>query len=83
MNRRGTESATFSYASQYLARPDAYSLAPALPLTSGALQTPVGQALFGAFTDSSPDRWGRTLLIRREARLARMEGRTARALGEC
>lgn len=80
--RRGTESATFSYASQYLARPDAYSLDPALPLTSGALQTPVGQALFGAFTDSSPDRWGRTLLIRREARLARVEGRTARALGE-
>jgi serine/threonine-protein kinase HipA len=53
-----------------------------LPLTSGARQTRAGQALFGALTDCAPDRWGRTLIARREAALARGERRTARALGE-
>jgi hypothetical protein len=35
-----------------------------------------------ALTDCAPDRWGRTLITRREAALARGERRTARALGE-
>jgi serine/threonine-protein kinase HipA len=37
---------------------------------------------FGLFTDSSPDRWGRVLMQRREALLARQEERRARALME-
>ena len=59
--RRRNESATFSYDSSYLARDDAYALDPALPLVSGQQQTPLGHALFGAFSDCAPDRWGRML----------------------
>ncbi|MBI3687145.1 MAG: type II toxin-antitoxin system HipA family toxin [Actinobacteria bacterium] len=80
--RRGTESATYAYAPTYLATPGAYALDPELPLTSGTHQTRVGRALFGALTDSAPDRWGRTLVTRREAALARVEGRAPRALAE-
>jgi len=80
--RRATESATFAYASEYLATRGAYLLDPELPLRSGAHQTRVGRPLFGALTDCAPDRWGRTLITRREAALARDEQRAARALGE-
>jgi serine/threonine-protein kinase HipA len=68
--RRQTESETFAYASSYLARNDAYALDPALPLSSGQIQTPTGRPMFGAFSDCAPDRWGR-MLIQRRARRAR------------
>jgi serine/threonine-protein kinase HipA len=54
--RRGVESASFGYDDRYLADPDSYALDPALPLVTGSLQTPVGRALFGAFTDASRHR---------------------------
>lgn len=78
--RRGTESATFTYTPSYLARGDAYALDPALPLGTGAYQTPVGHRLFGAFTDCAPDRWGRRLIDRQAAGSAHVEGRTPRTL---
>lgn len=82
-HRRGsTESATFSYDQRYLARSDAYAIDPELPLSTARIQSRVGQAMFGAFRDSAPDRWGRTLVRRREDRQARRDGRTPRQLGE-
>src|SRR4029077_8934470 len=79
-HRRGrTESATFAYDSGYLGRPDAYQLDPALPLLDGQQQTAAGRPLFGAFTDSAPDRWG-DRLVRRKAGAGREAG--ARNLGE-
>jgi serine/threonine-protein kinase HipA len=80
--RRGRESATFSYAPGWLSEPAAHALDPALPLTAGAHQTPVGRAVFGALSDCAPDRWGRMLVDRREAALARAESRAPRSLGE-
>lgn len=80
--RRGTESASFSYEGAYLARPDACSWGPQLALSAAPHHTPAGHQLFGAFADGAPDRWGRTLLIRQEARRARDEKRQARSLGE-
>jgi serine/threonine-protein kinase HipA len=80
--RRGVESASFIYNDGYLADPDSYALDPALPLVTGSLQTPVGRALFGAFSDCSPDRWGRTLLARREAARAKDAGMAPRSLTE-
>lgn len=80
--RRQVEAASFSYRAEYLSAPGAYALDPALPLVLGAQQTRVGQALFGAFSDCAPDRWGRTLVLRREAALARAERRAIRQLGE-
>lgn len=80
--RRGTESQTFSYADAYLGLPEAYALDPALPLTAGPQQTPIGRAIFGAFSDSAPDRWGRRLIGRAERRRVEREGGTKRSFGE-
>src|SRR5580698_11463005 len=80
--RRGLESASFSYDDRYLADPDSYALDPSLPLVTGSLQTPVGRALFGAFSDCAPDRWGRALLARREAARAKDAGTAPRSLSE-
>ena len=59
------ESTTFAYTSAYLRRSDAYALDPALPLFSGQHQTPSNREIFGAFSDCSPDRWGKMLIKRR------------------
>jgi serine/threonine-protein kinase HipA len=80
--RRGSESASFVYDGGYLADPDAYALDPALPLLTGSLQTSVGLALFGAFADSSPDRWGRTLIQRAERARAKAVATAPRSMGE-
>jgi serine/threonine-protein kinase HipA len=80
--RRGTESATFTYDTDYLARPDAYALDPALSLVAGQQQTSTGRAMFGAFTDCAPDRWGRRLIARAERRRALREGGAERSFGE-
>ena len=80
--RRGVESASFGYDDRYLADPDSYALDPALPLVTGSLQTPVSRALFGAFSDGAPDRWGRTLIARTETARARLAGTAPRSLSE-
>ena len=80
--RRGSESASFIYDDQYLANPGAYQLDPALPLVAGTLQTPVGRALFGAFADSLPDRWGRTLIQRTERARAQATATAPRSMSE-
>lgn len=81
-SRRGTETASFVYATAYLARPDAYALDPDLPLTTGSQHTPPGRATFGAFADTAPDRWGRTLVLRAERARARAASSTPRTLRE-
>lgn len=79
---RGVESASFVYADTYLADPASYALDPALPLVAGTLQTPAGRPLFGALTDSSPDRWGRKLIARTERARAATAGTAPRAMSE-
>lgn len=82
-HRRGNrESMSFIYDATYLTRGDAYALDPALPLTQGSLQTPVGLKMFRAFSDAAPDRWGRALITRSEKRRATAEQVTPRSLGE-
>lgn len=80
--RRGRESATFAYATEYLARGGAYALDPALPLVEGQQQTAAGRAMFGAFTDCAPDRWGRKLIARQEHRHRDASAAGERNLGE-
>ncbi len=80
--RHGTESQTFSYTPAYLALPGAYELDPALKLLDGQQQTPEGRAIFGAFSDCAPDRWGRRVITRRERRRVDREGGAARSFGE-
>ena len=57
-------------------------LDPGLRLYSGLHYLNEEHSNFGIFLDSSPDRWGRILMRRREAALARMEGREEQKLFE-
>ena len=72
---RNRESVTFEYDADWLARPARFALEPALMLGGGSQHTQQGRALFGAFGDSAPDRWGRNLIQRDERRRAQAEGR--------
>lgn len=79
---RGLESATFEYDEGYIdASPRTYSLDPQLDLTQRVHQTAREHKLFGAFSDSAPDRWGRTLILRDERRRAG-DGQASRQFGE-
>lgn len=79
---RGIESASFAYEPTYLSDARAYALDPALPLSLGTHQTPLGRPIFGAFSDSSPDRWGRKLIERAERHRAELDHVTPRSFGE-
>lgn len=80
--RRGAESMTFAYGEGYLAGPGSYELDPLLPLVAGQQQTPAGRSIFGAFSDCSPDRWGRRLVKRSEKERADRDNDTERSFGE-
>jgi len=70
----------FEYDRQWLRNDRAFALDPDLSLAEQSFFPNLEQGNFGIFLDSSPDRWGQTLLRRREALLARDEGRAARTL---
>ena len=71
---RGQEIFSFEYDDDWLAQASGRSLDPSLGLYSGPQYAPGDQNNFGVFLDSSPDRWGRVLMLRREAQLARSDG---------
>lgn len=79
---RGKEVFSFEYAQAWLRVPQAQMLDPDLQLFSGPQYLNDDKPNFGMFLDSSPDRWGRVLMRRREAITARQEGRAARPLNE-
>ncbi|HOY89813.1 MAG TPA: HipA domain-containing protein [Bacillota bacterium] len=79
---RGKEVFSFEYDATWLRRDDNRILDPDLRFYKGPQYAGSGKPNFGLFLDSSPDRWGRVLMRRREAILARKEGRAPRRLGE-
>ncbi|MFD2719644.1 type II toxin-antitoxin system HipA family toxin [Hymenobacter monticola] len=80
---RGKEIFSFEYSRDWLASPYAQLLDPDLQLYSGPQYLAKDdQSNFGLFLDSAPDRWGRLLMRRREAALARQEARSERTLME-
>ncbi len=79
---RGKEVFSFEYTPTWLKSPYAQTLDPDLGLFSGAQYTRDDKDNFGLFLDSSPDRWGRLLMQRREAQQARTEKREVRPLLE-
>lgn len=79
---RGRDVFFFEYDQAWLDLGQGRDLDPALRLAPGPQFLADGRENFGVFLDSSPDRWGRTLLQRREAQLARREGRRERRLTE-
>lgn len=70
----------FHYDPQWLADPKAFALDPDLSLDAAPFFPRPELGNFGVFLDSSPDRWGQTLMKRREALLAKDEQRTPRIL---
>ncbi len=79
---RGKEVFSFEYRQEWLEKDFSQILDPDLAFYSGLHFLNDDKANFGAFLDSSPDRWGRVLMRRREAAIARKEGRAERNLFE-
>ncbi len=77
---RGIEHHSFEYDKAWLAASkNSFILDPDLYPVQGR-QYPPGKATFGLFADASPDRWGRTLMERRERFTADRESRKPRKL---
>jgi serine/threonine-protein kinase HipA len=70
----------FFYARQWLDNPACFVLDPDLSLDSAPFFPKPESGNFGIFLDSSPDRWGQTLMDRRELLEAKDAGRPARKL---
>jgi serine/threonine-protein kinase HipA len=79
---RGKEVFAFEYDKAWLASGSRQQLDPSMALYTGPQFPGMGRENFGVFLDSSPDRWGRVLMRRREAQLARAEKRGERRLLE-
>jgi serine/threonine-protein kinase HipA len=73
---------SFNYDETWLARPEVFAFDPDLALSAGHQYPAPDKANFGIFLDSSPDRWGRVLMQKRENLRARQEKRKARTLTE-
>lgn len=80
---RGKEIFSFEYNDSWLTSSgQALFLDPHLSMYKGKQYLPEEQPNFGLFLDSSPDRWGRLLMRRREAWSAKKESRDERTLFE-
>jgi serine/threonine-protein kinase HipA len=79
---RGKEVFAFEYTKSWLQSGHTHMIDPDLQLYSGRYFPREERQNFGVFLDSCPDRWGRILMERREAVMARKEQRTARNLFE-
>jgi serine/threonine-protein kinase HipA len=77
---RGAGIQSFEYSLEWLGARHRFAIDPRLELFAGEQYPSADAPTFGVFMDSAPDRWGRLLMDRREAQLARDERRTARAL---
>ena len=78
---RQKEHFSFNYDTTWLQSPNARQIDPDLDLYPGD-QHGEENRNFRVFLDSCPDRWGRLLMKRREAIVARQEGRDPRFLNE-
>ena len=80
---RGKEVFSFEYEREWLESNFAQVLDPDLGLYTGPQYlNDQEKSNFGIFLDSSPDRWGRVLMRRREAALAKLEKREEKPLYE-
>ena len=80
---KGKQVVSFEYEESWLKDlSNNVSLDPDIGMFKGRQYVPSGKTLFGMFEDSCPDRWGRLLMKRREAILAKREERKPRNLTE-
>lgn len=76
---KGKKAFSFEYDPEWIKSKEQRLLDPDITWYPGP-QYPIGKENFGVFMDSMPDTWGRRLMIRREAQLAKEEGRSVRTL---
>lgn len=76
---KGKKAFSFEYHKQWLQSKHQYVLDPDISFYSGP-QYPGNKENFGIFLDSMPDTWGRTLMKRNAAALAREQGKKPRVL---
>jgi serine/threonine-protein kinase HipA len=79
---KGKETFSFEYSATWLKSGFSQMLDPDLGLFPGAYYPRDEKMNFGIFLDSCPDRWGRVLMQRREAAIARLEKRAPKTLLE-
>lgn len=72
---RGREVFSFEFVDEWLSNSQCHLLDPDLQLYKGKQYLQENKSNFGLFLDSSPDRWGRVLLDRREGYRAKNENR--------
>ena len=77
---RGSDSYSFKFADSWVKKYNAITLSDDLNSYPGIQYTQPNRDIFGCFADALPDRWGRTLLLRREQILAQEESRPVRRL---
>ena len=77
---RGSDSYSFKFADSWIKKYNAITLSEDLNNYPGIQYTQPNKDIFGCFADALPDRWGRTLLLRREQILAQEENRPIRRL---
>lgn len=77
---RGADSYCFEYDRDWIKNYGDIFLSEDLNNYPGKQYTRPGRDIFGCFSDSLPDRWGRTLMKRREQLDAKDEGRPVRRL---
>ena len=82
VHTKGHHVASFDYDKDWIKKGFAQSLDPDLQFYTGPQYLGKKKTNFGLFMDSSPDRWGKTLMDRREAILARVESRKPNKLLE-
>ena len=72
---RGSDSYSFKFADSWIKKYNAITLSEDLNNYPGIQYTQPNKDIFGCFADALPDRWGRTLLLRREQILAQDDNR--------
>ncbi|WP_308763762.1 type II toxin-antitoxin system HipA family toxin [uncultured Bacteroides sp.] len=77
---RGSDSYGFCYSNEWLKDYGSLFLSDDLNNYPGQQYTAPDKDIFGCFSDALPDRWGRTLINRREQILAKEENRPVRRL---
>ncbi|CDN31910.1 HipA domain family protein [Mucinivorans hirudinis] len=77
---RGSDSYGFKFSEEWLRQYGSLQLSDDINSFPGMQYTKQGRDIFGCFSDALPDRWGRTLLNRREQLLATEQKRPVRRL---
>jgi serine/threonine-protein kinase HipA len=77
---RGSDSYSFKFTDSWIKKYNSIQLSNDLNNYPGIQYTQPNKDIFGCFADALPDRWGRTLLLRREQILAQEDNRPIRRL---